>query len=294
MNLEDEEHEEPIVKEKKRKKNKNDSNNHEKLIEEIMNTKIVESLIEKEFVSKVNDCCKALENEEFMVFLKMIKEDEKLKNKIFDHKGESFRNMVDFEETSLNFFLTELNDKHNYTKIKNNNFDLSFRQLKNQTTLRFEKSLDIPIVDLLSLIYEVEFYPKWFPFNSYSKCIKQPGKAKKVVYLINSIPVISDRDFFIYGFGVNRIKENNTIMLICRSINNDSVIFAEELRNKSNKKYIRGDIYIFGFEIKLVSDKKVHVKGLVNIDPKIEFIPQWLINKVSQKVFYFYYYFLVR
>lgn len=271
-------------KEEEEKVIKMSDNKYTEQIEKLMKKREEDERKENDFILKTETCFNHYEREEFVDFLRLINEDERLKNKIFTDKGENFKNNIVFEEKLLNYFLNEINTKEGYTKIKNNNFDMAFKQGKNDITIFFEKVLDISIVNLLSLIYEVEFYNKWFPFCKTSNCLIQPGKARKLVYLVNAIPIISDRDFLIYGFGVNRMQDNNTMLLLCKSIDAESGIFQEQFSKKKSKKFVRADINIFGFEMKILSKNKVHVKALLNADPKIGFIPQWIINTVSEKV----------
>ena len=101
--------------------------------------------------------------------------------------------------------------------------------------------------------------------------------------MVVEIPIIKNRDFLVYGFGINRLRENGTILILCRGIEANSGIFEREYRQKQNEKYVRGEIIIFGFEIKVVTTEKIVVRGLCNVNPKISFIPQSIINYVSEK-----------
>ena len=101
---------------------KKDEDKYSFMLETYMKIKMEEENIKKEFLLKCERCLKFYEREEFMEFIKMIKEDEKVMNKIYEDKGENFRKLVLFEENLINYFLKELEDKNGYTKIKNPNF----------------------------------------------------------------------------------------------------------------------------------------------------------------------------
>jgi hypothetical protein len=264
-------------------------NKYASLVEKLFKKKQDEDQKEKEFQEKCKNILNLYEKEKLFEFMKEIKADPKIAEKIFSEKNEhmkNFKDLTDFEKEIMTYFLGNVYNKQDFTKINNKEFELFYKIEKhnNSLTILFEKEMNINVVHLLSLIYEVEFYPKWFPFCSQSNCVAQLGKAKKVVHMVSHFPVISDRDFLVYGFGVNRLKENNSILLLVRSILEDNKVFHEQFLKRQNKKYVRAEIAIFGFEINIINKNRVLLKGLANTDPKIDFLPQWLINKVSQQV----------
>ena len=254
---------------------------------------MLESLVKKkkddeqkhmEFEKNYTELLALLEREDLFNFNRMLKEDPNLGIKLFKEKGENFQKIVMFEQSVINYFFSEINEQKNYIKINNPDFEIFYKKGKNDLTIKFEREVNIDIVDFVSLIYEAEIYPKWFPFTSHSETVIQVGKARKLIYMINDIPILSNRDFLVYGFGINRIAENNSIYLLCKSIDESSGIFKEQVSKKENKNYVRGEIKLFGYEIFIKSRTKLIIKGIINTDPKIKVVPQFLINTVSQKV----------
>jgi hypothetical protein len=239
------------------------TNKYSNMIEIIMKKKSDQESKEKEFNEKIKNCLLSYEKEELIKFFQTIHEDHLIKNKIFYDKGENFSKLVQYEENILNYFLKEINEKQNYKKIKNSEFELLYKkgEKEGDLTLYFEKELNIDVVDLISLIYEVSIYTKWFPFTTVSENVFQFSKAKKLIYMINDIPLLANRDFLVYGFGVNRIKENRTILLLCKSVDDVSDIFKEHVQKKANPKFVRADIKIFGYEITILERNKLLVKG---------------------------------
>jgi hypothetical protein len=254
------------------------------MIEVIMKKKKEEEEKQIQFEKNFLKLLTHLEDEDLFNFSKVLKEDPNLQIKLFNEKGENFEKIVLFEQNIINYFLLEINEKKNYTRINNFEFDMFYKKGKNELTLKFEKEVEIDIIDFISLIYEVDIYPKWFPFTSHAETVLQVGKAKKLIYMINDIPVLSNRDFLVYGFGINRIKENKTIYLLCKSIDESSGIFKEQCAKKENKNFVRGEIKLFGYEITIKTRNKLWIRGLINTDPKIKVVPQFMINTVSQKV----------
>jgi len=101
--------------------------------------------------------------------------------------------------------------------------------------------------------------------------------------MLIGIPIITDRDFLLYGFGVNLIKEENAMIILVRSIDDEDVFKDVYYQDK---KCVRGIIKIFGWRIQIINRNKVLIKGLVHADVKINFIPQSWINTFSKEVRY--------
>jgi hypothetical protein len=225
-----------------------------------------------------------LDIEELFQIYKILNKEksEDLKDKFIKENNLNLE-LFDFEEKTFNDFINLLSEKSTYIKISSKDYDLSYKFVDNLLYLRIAKEMDVNITDLISLIYETSFYPLWFPFVKYSEMLFQPSKSKKLVYLLNSFPIVSDRDFIVYGFGLNNLKENNCIYLLVRSINESMNIFESFYQKKENKKYIRADINIFGFEIKIINDNKIVLNGIINSDPKVSYVPDFLINQAVKQ-----------
>ncbi len=221
------------------------------------------------------------EKEELFKFYSLINNSPETKSEILKTKDENF---LKFEESTINFFLEELNDNNTYTKVNGSKVNASTRKYNDNVILKFETDIEVNIIDLVSIIYEIENYKKWCPFTKISENINQIGKAKKIAYFIVNIPIITNRDFLIYGFGINRIKENGTVLLLSRSINENSNCFLNEFNLKINNEFVRGEMPIFGLEMKKINENKIHIRGLADVNPKLKFIPQFIIDFLTVRI----------
>ena len=238
----------------------------------------------------INIALKKYENEELFGFLNIINNNKIVKEKILEQKDENFKKLLIFEENMIDFFIKEINDTEGYKKISGSKLDISTKWINKVITLKFIKEVELDIISFISMIYEIDYYKHWNSFVTISETLKQPGKAKKCGYFVVNLPIIYCRDFLIYGFGINRIKENGTILLLCRGIDEECGLFKEQFKNTINKKYVRGNLLMFGAEIKILGKKKVLLRGLVNADLKLLFpIPEFTINLTikffSEKLF---------
>ena len=238
----------------------------------------------------INIALKKYENEELFGFLNIINNNKIVKEKILEQKDENFKKLLIFEENMIDFFIKEINDTEGYKKISGSKLDISTKWINKVITLKFIKEVELDIISFISMIYEIDYYKHWNSFVTISETLKQPGKAKKCGYFVVNLPIIYCRDFLIYGFGINRIKENGSILLLCRGIDEECGLFKEQFKNTINKKYVRGNLLMFGAEIKILGEKKVLLRGLVNADLKLLFpIPEFTINLTikffSEKLF---------
>lgn len=64
--------------------------------------------------------------------------------------------------------------------------------------------MNVKTVNLISMVYEVDLYKNWFPFFKQADTLANPTKHSKVNYLRVSPPVLSDRELYLYGFGIDR------------------------------------------------------------------------------------------
>jgi len=221
-------------------------------------------------------------NEIYKIFSSDPLKNKELKERFFS-ENKINQAQFNFEENLLLYFKSLINEKESYNKISCKEFDLSYKQVDKLLYIRIAKELEVNLIDLIALIYENQFYPMWFPFSKSAETILQPAQASKVIYMVSSFPVVSNRDFLVYGYGVNCLRDEGSIYLLVKSIEENSGLFEDVFKSKQNKKYVRADIKVFGFEIKVTGKNKVSLNGIINCDPKISFIPTWLINQVVKQ-----------
>ena len=69
-----------------------------------------------------------------------------------------------------------------------------------------------------------------------------------------SPPVISDRELYLVGFGIDRFEENGSFLICCKTIDND-LEFQEKYKINIPKtsKYVRVDVPFTTMEITPIS-----------------------------------------
>ncbi|CAD8209303.1 unnamed protein product [Paramecium pentaurelia] len=140
---------------------------------------------------------------------------------------------------------------------------IRYQQLPNspRVVARIDTEIKIPLDIFISLIYETELYPQWFPFCKDSKTILQPDKATKILHMHSSPPVISDRELCVKGWGVNNLEYDGSVLILSHSI---------DKRTKLLKRYGYIYQYIF-FEFLFQKNQNM-----------LELIQMYFVQKLNQ------------
>mmetsp|Transcript_14676 Transcript_14676/g.1330 ORF Transcript_14676/g.1330 Transcript_14676/m.1330 type:complete len:83 (-) Transcript_14676:494-742(-) len=81
--------------------------------------------------------------------------------------------------------------------------------------------MNVPVINLIAMVYEVELYKKWFPFCKATTCIGNPTNHSKINYLRISPPLLSDREMYMTGFGVDKMETHGHLLICAKSIDLD-------------------------------------------------------------------------
>lgn len=114
---------------------------------------------------------------------------------------------------------------------------IKYKAEKGQSVgLKFEMEIDIPIIHLLALVYEVDLYNHWFPFLKRGVELKTVHRAAKICYTEMSFPPpIANREVYFLGCGYDRLQQNGSIFLNVKTVHdvNDSLFFPTKLPSKA-------------------------------------------------------------
>lgn len=154
-------------------------------------------------------------------------------------------------------------------------------------SLRFEAILDIPLLNVLALLYEIDLYSEWVPFLTQSEQLKSIHRASKVVYIKTSLPPpLADRDAFLYGIGVDYSVEDGSIMILAKSLDtNPELMKRHQVDASKTTKNVKMEMKFACFKIKPLGRNRCEMLGIANVDPKITFLPSrvlnWLVRKTT-------------
>ncbi|KRX08843.1 hypothetical protein PPERSA_08947 [Pseudocohnilembus persalinus] len=133
----------------------------------------------------------------------------------------------------------------------------------------------LPNTKTLSIKFEAEF----------ERPLSRPSDSQKVVYVKFKLPVISDREGYLYGIGVDRLEKDDSIVIFIESIQDKKDIQQRlDLNLEINKKNVAFDMKFMYFQIKPIGRDKSVLNAICNVDPNVRFLPQWLINFFIRKI----------
>jgi hypothetical protein len=150
-------------------------------------------------------------------------------------------------------------------------------------SIRFSvDKLEIPIFNLCCLIYEVDLYPKWFPFCKRGDKYEKIHMSKNLANTEFMVPFpFSNREGNFNGFGS---LDEGTILLCVRSsdINFETKEWVPDFHGHANKKPRGNNVslisYIYGFELTPLDSKSFSIRACTRMDPQMGVIPQGMIN----------------
>ena len=70
------------------------------------------------------------------------------------------------------------------------------------------------------------------------KQIAKPKKGEKIGYFEMNLPFIHNREAYIKGMGVDRLEENGTLLIKCKSIHKDAELMKKYKVDLSKSKNV--------------------------------------------------------
>lgn len=188
---------------------------------------------EKGFYGIANQACKMYE-EQFNVeaLTTLIEKNYKQATEIIYNKYNSdFLNQVFFEKLALENYDHNTN-KESHFKVINDNPKIEC--VYDNISLKIKMSTQIENYNLehiIKMFNNREFIKEWFPFIEENKILHKISKTKSIYYIKTLIPIIQDRELYLYGFlnaKFDRNKEGGILQFIAKS--------ADDLSNKKPDK----------------------------------------------------------
>jgi hypothetical protein len=147
------------------------------------------------------------------------------------------------------------------------------------------------LFNILAVIYEVDLYKKWLPLLKVAEQLHQVDKLHKIVHVdVYGVWPVANRDAVVEGFGVD-FQEDDAILVVLQSID-ESVPQEFEFPIANGITVVRSVLSIGGFYVKYRSESECDVYAILNIDPKLAFLPDWLLNYATGKLLQFLFYYM--
>mmetsp|Transcript_4987 Transcript_4987/g.4191 ORF Transcript_4987/g.4191 Transcript_4987/m.4191 type:complete len:235 (+) Transcript_4987:1015-1719(+) len=187
----------------------------------------------------------------------------------------------------MDFVLHQLNDEEGWFKEKiSKSFVVKYKKNGSDACyLRMEGVVDVPLFNILTLIYEVDGHPEWIPFCSKGERIKKLHRAAFAIKTKYSFPPpLAARECYMYGRGYDRLDRNGSVLLVCKSYDKN-VKFLERfgIKMPEKQKGVKVDIHFIGTEIVPLGENQIRLKISMCSNPHISFLPMSILNWFNRK-----------
>ena len=195
-------------------------------------------------------------------------EDIQLKNKFFSE-------LAHLKETWVCFVDEE--DKQIYSKTEPGvNLISMFYRFKVPTNM----------FSPLSLLSEIDLIREWVPSIIRSDEIKKLSPYRRVLHVQREFPMpMTNREIHICA-SATLVKERKGAMIMLRSINNERSKHWGVEEPPENTEFIRARMIKGFMYVEHIDDNNCWFHGYINIDPKFDYIPDFVINFTIKRVLY--------
>lgn len=238
--------------------------------------------------SFINSTCISYISEDINKLISLIKASSRAEEFILSKYGKNFLDRIYFEDQTINYYSEELNELTEYTLISNDpvtNCVYYEDEVKIHVTSEFD---NCNLIKLISLLNNKQGFCKWFPFISKSKNLKSFSKTKSIYFIESEIPIIQDRELYLFGFISNQILNKGKILFVNRSVDNVDIFKNDYKENISldNERLFSPSIV---FEITIKSENCFVLTMFVDLFHKLKFndiqLVEIIIKQISKKIF---------
>lgn len=215
--------------------------------------------------------------------------EEKMRDILHKKKGREFTDRLYFEQEVIKKYQEEALSRDEYSKINNDPLTKCY-YTDNNIKLYFEKTFkDVSIFHMIKLLYNHDAYSKWFPFISKSKTHSYFSKSKKIYYERSEIPIIQDRELYLYGFVHNNLKRDRKIYFYSKSCDNLTTgetedIFKGYVKPKNEEDILRIYAHNICFELEIRGKNEANLIGHVDLAHKLKFVNIQLVEVISKQI----------
>jgi len=220
------------------------------------------------------------------------KEDEK---KVIEGKLQNEKELFETIRSEYNLMQTILRQMGDHQGWQTNNASSVaksyYKYLSNSEylSLKLEMDVDLPIQTMIILVSETNLWNQWMPFIKTSTELKKIKRNSVAYYLEFMLPYpLHNRQAHLYGMGVNRLHENGTVFVFSKSIEDDIEFFAKhELRKIENQGTVNLNFKFGAFEITPIGQNKCKLRGIANINSKMNWLPPPMLNYMFRRTVQF-------
>jgi len=153
-------------------------------------------------------------------------------------------------------------------------------------SIKCDAYIEAPLLNILTLINEHTMYHHFIPIIDKCYMIHQETAFSKLIFLAVKSPwPFATRECCLYGKGTDNLLEDSSIFLEVHDCDqttywDKNVTFPEPTPNNVRITVDAGCI------LTAVENNKTRIQVVVKIDPKLDYIPLWLLNFCTRHLTY--------
>lgn len=252
----------------------------EKLItyEGVTTDKIVNLKDKSSVISFINQTCKLYEEEDKInKLVALVTSSKKAEEFILNKKGRKFLDILYFENNLLTYYKNECNELDEYTEISKDPPTSCIYYSDEIKFYTIKRINNCNIVELLYFLNEHAALEKWFPLIAESKILHSFSPTKKIYCVKSEIPIIQDRELYMYSYVFNQIKENGKIYFLSQSI--DGVeFFKNDFKDRYEIENERMYSPCIVIEVTIIGKDEVDVSIFADLFHKLKFTDIQLVE----------------
>lgn len=179
----------------------------------------------------------------------------------------------------LNEFTMELSNLNSWTKFfEKGDQKIYYKKEEGLSSLTcfMEGMINAPMINVATILGEVELYKEWLPITPVSDIIKELTPMRKLIYIKNALQwPCWNREIIVEG-GAYAIREDKAIGLSLESVRENQWFGHAIERHPENtvETHVnKGFIYI-----KYINDNQTQLRFFINIDIHLDLMPSALMN----------------
>lgn len=154
-----------------------------------------------------------------------------------------------------------------------------YPDFSSQLSVKIDCTLEVCAMTLLSLIHEIDLLPLWFPTSAFvqlleARTVRKPSPVELVIYVRTRPPwPLQEREQCNHYKGIDCL-DDGYIAILCNSL-------ADEIVPDAAPGAVRNIVMPpSGIIIRPVNQDHTRLEVVYTVDPRIPFVPEWLLNLV--------------
>jgi hypothetical protein len=150
-----------------------------------------------------------------------------------------------------------------------------------RTVFKIESTLDVPLINILSLVRETNGFNRWVPFVKNTVLTKQLDRATSAYWV--KCGRLAPRECHCVGIAVDRLQKNGSFLMISNSIDsNKELLKYYDINVPKKSKYVKMDFQV-GTEIVALSENKTKVRIVFTENAHVQNTPSGILRWASRK-----------